>query len=96
MTHDQGRGIALHKELGHNTGIEVYFCDPYTPGQRGSNENMNGLVRQYLPKGTGLSVYRQGQLHAIADQIQGLGVLSAMAVYKELLRDNQQHSALIR
>jgi transposase, IS30 family len=46
MTYDQGREMAMHKQLSQNTGIAVYFCDPYSPWQRGSNENMNALVRQ--------------------------------------------------
>ena len=100
MTYDQGREMSLHKQLSHNTGIAVYFCDPHSPWQRGSNENMNGLLRQYLPMGTDLSVYSQAQLDAIADQInnrprKGLGVRSPLAVYTELLHNSQQHSTLI-
>ena len=90
MTYDQGREMAQHKELSRRTGIAVYFCDPHSPWQRGSNENINGLVLQYLPKGTDLSVYSQEQLDAIADEInnrprKGLGVRSPLAVYRDLL-----------
>jgi len=100
MTYDQGREMAMHKELSKRTGIAVYFCDPHSPWQRGSNENMNGLVRQYLPKGTDLSVYSQEQLDTIADEIngrprKGLGVRSPLAVYRELLINNPQHSTAI-
>ncbi len=100
MTYDQGREMAMHKELSRRTNIAVYFCDPHSPWQRGSNENTNGLVRQYLPKGTDLSGYSQEQLDAIADQInnrprKGLGVRSPLAVYRELLLNSPQHSTLV-
>ena len=100
MTYDQGREMSMHKKLSEQTGIAVYFCDPHSPWQRGSNENMNGLVRQYLPKGTDLSIYSQEQLDAIADEInnrprKGLGVRSPLAVYRELLVNSPQHSTLI-
>ena len=100
MTYDQGRAMVRHKELAKAAGIAVYLCDPHSPWQRGSNENMNGLVRQYLPKGTDLSGYSQEQLDAIADEInnrprKGLGVRSPMAVYTELLLNSPQHSTLI-
>ena len=100
MTYDQGREMATHKELSKRTGIAVYFCDPHSPWQRGSNENMNGLVRQYMPKGEDLSIYSQQQLDAIADEIngrprKGLGVRSPLAVYRELLLNTPQHSTLV-
>ncbi|WP_310320415.1 IS30 family transposase [Hydrogenophaga palleronii] len=100
MTYDQGREMAMHKELSHRTKMAVYFCDPHSPWQRGSNENTNGLVRQYLPKGTDLSIHSQEQLDGIADQInnrprKGLGVRSPLAVYRELLINSPQHSTLV-
>jgi transposase, IS30 family len=69
LTWDHGKEMAEHLAFKVDTGVQVYFCDPHSPWQRGSNENTNGLLRQYLPRTTNLSNLSQTELNAIADEL---------------------------
>ncbi len=88
MTYDQGREMHGHKILTERTGVQVYFADPHSPWQRGANENINGLLRQYMPKGSDLSIYSQAELDAIALSLNTrprarLGYESPLVVYTQ-------------
>ena len=71
ITWDQGSELARHRQFSIDTGVDVYFCDPHAPWQRGSSENTNGLLRQYFPKGTNLVRHDAAHLDTVADQLNG-------------------------
>lgn len=100
MTYDQGKEMTGHKQLSVDTGIQVYFADPHSPWQRGINENTNGLLRQYLPKGSDLSLVTQEELDAIAWQLntrprKSLGFKCPAQLFTPNAFDFRQHHAAL-
>ena len=99
LTYDQGKEMMRHKELAAATGLRVYFCDPHSPWQKPTCENTNGLLRDYLPKGTDLSVYTQAELDAIADSMNSrprrtLGWDTPLQVFARMLAQGQAAAAV--
>ena len=100
FTYDQGKEMAYHCDLATQTGVKVYFCDPHSPWQRGTCENTNGLLRQYLPKGSDLSIYSQEELDTIAESMNNRprathGFNTPLAVFAQMLATAQQLSTSI-
>jgi IS30 family transposase len=98
FTFDQGRELVRHAEITQRTGTAIYFADPHSPWQRAINENTNGLLRQYMPRGTDLSVWSQDDLDAIAFQLntlsrKRLGFKAPLEVFMDLIKRTQSAPA---
>ena len=92
LTYDRGTEMSTHQALAKRLHIDIFFCDPYKPSQRGTNENTNGLIREYLPKGTVLSNHTNAQLKTIENALNNrprkiLGYLTPAEVFSKLKLD---------
>ena len=98
LTWDQGVEMSRHAEITIATGLDIYFCDPHSPWQRGSNENTNGLLRQYFPKGSDLSSHDPATISRVADALNGrprktLGFRTPAEAMAQLLSPSQESPA---
>ena len=92
LTWDQGREMTNHLDIATAVDIDIYFCDPHSPWQRGTNENTNGLLRQYFPKGVDLAEFSRGELEAVAAELNArprkrLSWQSPVEILAEVLSD---------
>ena len=100
MTYDRGSEMTCHQALTENTGVKIYFADPHSPWQRGSNENANGLIRQYLPKGAELGSYTQNDLDEIAAKLNSrprkiLDFRTPLEAFDEYLRTSPTNNKAV-
>lgn len=94
LTWDHGSELARHRKIGAALGMRIYFCDPHSPWQRGTNENANGLLRQYFPKGADLSAYPEDYLGAAAEELNDsprktLGFMKPSELFVKLIDESE-------
>jgi len=99
MTYDRRKEMSLHEELAKRLKIKAYFADPYSPWQRGCNENTNGLIRQYLSKGIDLAEFSQTHFNRIAMSLntrprRRLDFQTPLEVHERIISDNQNPSTI--
>lgn len=100
LTWDQGSELALHSQISASLNMDVYFCDPHSPWQRGTNENTNRLLRQYFPKGTNLSIFPEDYLDKVAEELNDrprktLGWKRPSEKILELIQENEEQTSML-